>query len=78
MVVYDQLFSTATDLNKTAYASDMLQSKYPLKDIHNKLRGATVKFTIMIECVSTYGIASRKKLHEVNYTMPANYTHTYE
>lgn len=78
MVVYDQVYTPDMEQKRTIINSDMLQSKYPLKDIHNKLKGTTVKFTIYIDYMSIYGTTRKVKLRELNHTMPANYTHVYD
>lgn len=78
MVIYDQVYTSDMSENKTTISSDMLQSKYPMKDIHNKLKGANIKFSLYLDFMSVYGTSTRIKVHELNHTMPANYTHVFE
>lgn len=62
MVVYDQVYTPDMVENRTSINSEMLQSKYPLKDIHNQLKGANVKFTVYMDYMSSYGTSTRVKV----------------
>jgi hypothetical protein len=61
MVVYDQVFvinSTETEA-KSVINGDDIQCKYPLRDIHNRLRNTTIKFNVYAEYMSSYGTSTR-------------------
>ncbi|KRX03869.1 hypothetical protein PPERSA_04747 [Pseudocohnilembus persalinus] len=58
---------------KNSQIDKLSRFEYPLRDVHNQLRGANIKFNVWVEKMPIIGIITREKLHVYEYQMPATY-----
>jgi len=48
--------------------------EYSIRDVHNGLKGNTIKISLNVEYMPHVGIFSKTRLFETNYTLPNKYT----
>lgn len=78
MTVADWILNKTEDRSeiKNTFVIDVKDKplEYSVRDVHNGLKGNTLRISLNIEYMPLVGLFSKTRLYETTYTLPTKYT----